>query len=261
MNETSDINKFIHALYFGNSGERRAAARQLVQIGDAAVEPLISALQSEYGPARATAAWALGEIGGSLVRTPLKTAVKDADPQVRKRAAEALGKTDASIVKLVKLALVKPTSHTCSRAFGFVGALLSGIKRILKNAIFRIINSVNLFLGRGVYNDAILSSYYSDYGRGHGMTVDINLEKLHSMLPAQAPCEECGAILQKPPLSLLFVGSCPQCHHIQEYARQSYHAAQAKLVRRQLRLSKKLCQHFESYLKKEHKTLHRSYRR
>jgi HEAT repeat protein len=64
----------------------------LVAEGEAAVEPLITALTLDDAHVRSEAAWALGHIGDARAVEPLVTALADADHQVRLAAAEALGR-------------------------------------------------------------------------------------------------------------------------------------------------------------------------
>jgi beta-lactamase regulating signal transducer with metallopeptidase domain len=61
------------------------------QIG---IEALIAALRDASSEVRATAAWALGNVGTRAAADPLAAALSDPSVQVRKRAAWALGNSD-----------------------------------------------------------------------------------------------------------------------------------------------------------------------
>jgi hypothetical protein len=93
----------IDQLYKGNSSSRRAVARKLVSLGKGAVYPVIEALQSDNAPVRATAAWILGQIGDRRVIKALMKAKNDSDPQVQKRAIEALSKTAPIVIMFLKI--------------------------------------------------------------------------------------------------------------------------------------------------------------
>ena len=69
---------------------RYAAARELIEIGAPAVEPLVRALGSAVPYARRSAAWALGQIGHRAAVEPLIRVLGDADAGARGEAAEAL---------------------------------------------------------------------------------------------------------------------------------------------------------------------------
>jgi HEAT repeat protein len=71
-----------------------AAARALVQIGSASLDPLIKALASSAAVARRNAAWALGALDDQRAVTPLVGSLKDSEPNVREQAAWALGAID-----------------------------------------------------------------------------------------------------------------------------------------------------------------------
>jgi len=68
-----------------------AAARALVHIGSASVEPLVKTLASPAAVARRNAAWALGALDDQRAVTPLIGSLKDRDASVRAQAAWALG--------------------------------------------------------------------------------------------------------------------------------------------------------------------------
>lgn len=70
-----------------------AAARALGQIGGAAVEPLLKALESGSGLVRATVAETLGGSGDPRVVAPLVALLGDDDQRLRSAAANALGRT------------------------------------------------------------------------------------------------------------------------------------------------------------------------
>jgi HEAT repeat protein len=68
-----------------------AAARALVHIGSASVDPLIKTLANSSAIARRNAAWALGALDDQRAVTPLIGSLRDSDPNVREQAAWALG--------------------------------------------------------------------------------------------------------------------------------------------------------------------------
>jgi HEAT repeat protein len=72
----------------------QAAARALVHIGSASLDPLIKALASSAAVARRNAAWALGALDDRRAVTPLIGSLKDSDPNVREQASWALGAID-----------------------------------------------------------------------------------------------------------------------------------------------------------------------
>lgn len=71
---------------------RVQAGEFLIQMGSAAVRPLIEALQNPHYPARPLIASTLGQIGDRRAVEPLIHALKDQDKLVRYHAALALGK-------------------------------------------------------------------------------------------------------------------------------------------------------------------------
>src|SRR5215467_11160530 len=85
-----DVQSLIKALgYQKRDNVRQAAAEALGKVGAPAVEPLIAALKEGYMHAAATEA--LSKIGAPAVE-PLIAALKDQEINVRKAAAEVLGK-------------------------------------------------------------------------------------------------------------------------------------------------------------------------
>ncbi|MGB9181823.1 MAG: HEAT repeat domain-containing protein [Pyrinomonadaceae bacterium] len=75
------------------------AAVGLSAIGQASVEPLITAARSDKAHARANALFALGLLKGARTVEPLIAGLKDADKEVRARAAWGLGlKQDERVV-------------------------------------------------------------------------------------------------------------------------------------------------------------------
>ena len=71
-----------------------AAARALVHIGSASLDPLIKTLASPVAVARRNAAWALGALDDQRAVAPLVGSLKDSDPNVREQASWALGAID-----------------------------------------------------------------------------------------------------------------------------------------------------------------------
>jgi HEAT repeat protein len=75
---------------------RMAATGALIQIGYPAVPGLVKALFDRNNAVRRASAKALGKIGSERAITPLKVAVRDTDPTVRKMCQEALDRLEAS---------------------------------------------------------------------------------------------------------------------------------------------------------------------
>jgi HEAT repeat protein len=90
--EKEKINRYIKEM--GSKSKtptRDSYMRQLVDMGQKAVDPLIDALENSSDQMiRAYSALALGNIGDKSAKTPLKRAFKDKDAEVRARAAEGL---------------------------------------------------------------------------------------------------------------------------------------------------------------------------
>lgn len=90
MNQTGSAD--LHTLTSGSDEEREAAVQELSCQGDAFIEPLAALLTgAQDATARWWAARALAEIGGQAAVAPLVQALEDADPDVRACAALALG--------------------------------------------------------------------------------------------------------------------------------------------------------------------------
>jgi hypothetical protein len=82
----------IRALGSEKLSTRDKAADALIEMGEAAVEPLIEALGHRNGHIRANAAWVLGQLKDERSIEPLIKALKDGSSDVRAYAALALGK-------------------------------------------------------------------------------------------------------------------------------------------------------------------------
>lgn len=82
----------IEKLGSNNSTTRDRAADRLVDMGEAAVDMLIAALNDRSGNIRANAAWVLGQIKDKKAVEPLIKAARDRSAKVRSYAALALGK-------------------------------------------------------------------------------------------------------------------------------------------------------------------------
>lgn len=95
---------------------RLASARELVNIGATAVEPLIGVLQDDNPTVRRYAAWALGEIKDARAAKPLVAALGDEDGFVQNSAAEALGKIGEPSVESLMAALEDENSTVRRRA-------------------------------------------------------------------------------------------------------------------------------------------------
>lgn len=74
----------------GDEGQRWEAARTLVQEGQKAIAPLAGILRGGWAEGRKMAAWALGQIGSAQGAAALVTALGDAEPDVRWKAAVSL---------------------------------------------------------------------------------------------------------------------------------------------------------------------------
>lgn len=109
----------------GNEQERKGTIEVLVLLGEEAVEPLLSALRESNADIRKSAAEALGKIGNPRVIEPLIVVLSDLDSSVRYSAALALGKTgDARAFGPLITALsdINPLSRTSAAvALGEIG--------------------------------------------------------------------------------------------------------------------------------------------
>lgn len=86
------IARLIEQLAAEDEVVRLQAGEFLIQMGSAAVRPLIDTLRNPYYPARPLVASTLGQIGDRRAVEPLIEALRDPDKLVRYHAALALGK-------------------------------------------------------------------------------------------------------------------------------------------------------------------------
>lgn len=86
------INELINELGDSSRRIRQRVERELVKLGEPAVEPLIEALKNENRRARWRAANALGKIKDTRAIKPLIHSFGDDNVYVKVRVAEALGK-------------------------------------------------------------------------------------------------------------------------------------------------------------------------
>jgi len=99
----------IAALGYEFNEQRGPAAKALVRIGTAAVEPLIAALKDKNGTISAAVAQMLGDIGDTRAIEPLLGALRDGKKAVRQSAARALGQVeDPRAVEPLIAALADP---------------------------------------------------------------------------------------------------------------------------------------------------------
>jgi HEAT repeat protein len=104
-----------------------AAARALVHIGSASLDPLIKTLASPAAVARRNAAWALGALDDQRAVTPLIGSLRDSDPNVREQAAWALGAIDdANAVDGLVAALKDSDAGVREQAAWALGAIGDG---------------------------------------------------------------------------------------------------------------------------------------
>lgn len=89
--EQEFITNWIGRLNIADEAGRQAAAQTLVQAGSAALNDLYVTLVMGAAPARESAAWALGQLGGPEAVTALCDALHDSVEAVRISAARALG--------------------------------------------------------------------------------------------------------------------------------------------------------------------------
>jgi hypothetical protein len=73
-----------------DSAVRKAVVMELINFGEAAIDPLIALLMDEDSDVRVHAATALGWVGGKDAVQPLLVALEDSNPYVRRYAARAL---------------------------------------------------------------------------------------------------------------------------------------------------------------------------
>ena len=91
--DPNNLDKIIkHLGYRKDAKIRESIIQGLVKIGEPAIKPLISALNSKEENVKVDAIEALGEIGDEAAVVPLITALEDEGEKVRKEAADALGK-------------------------------------------------------------------------------------------------------------------------------------------------------------------------
>lgn len=91
----------------------RLAAEALAAIGEAALGPLVTALEDSPAAGRASAALVLGDLGDKRAVAPLAGALKDKAPAVRSAAAESLGKlADRAALDGLAAALRQDESET-----------------------------------------------------------------------------------------------------------------------------------------------------
>lgn len=121
-----------------------AAARALVRIGNASVDPLIAALTSSAAVARRNAAWALGALDDQRAVTPLVASLKDSAPNVREQASWALGAIDDARAVQPLISALRDTSSSVRRQAAWaLGALddahaVDGLVAALKDSDARV---------------------------------------------------------------------------------------------------------------------------
>jgi HEAT repeat protein len=92
----SAIPSLLKALRADDMYLRMATTGALIKIGKPAVPGLVKALFDRNKAVRRASAKALGKIGSERAISPLRVAVKDRDPSVRKMCQEALDRLQAS---------------------------------------------------------------------------------------------------------------------------------------------------------------------
>jgi HEAT repeat protein/protein-S-isoprenylcysteine O-methyltransferase Ste14 len=105
-----------------NRAEKRRAAGLLAEIGEPAIESLLSLLEDKDAVVRAYSAGALGSMKSDRAVPPLIELLKDTDPYVRRTAADSLGRTGSSqAVQPLIEALQDPTRDMANAAVGALG--------------------------------------------------------------------------------------------------------------------------------------------
>ncbi len=90
--DNPEVREMIRQIRAGDANERRQAARKLGELGDqAAVEPLVEALDDHQAAVQLEAARALGKLKSPKATESLIDALNDETMAVRKAAADALG--------------------------------------------------------------------------------------------------------------------------------------------------------------------------
>lgn len=121
-----------------------AAARALVHIGSASLDPLIKTLASPVAVARRNAAWALGALDDQRAVTPLVGSLKDSDPNVREQASWALGAIDDARAVQPLITVLNDTSPRVRRQAAWaLGAIddasaVDGLVAALKDSDARV---------------------------------------------------------------------------------------------------------------------------
>jgi hypothetical protein len=107
------VKPLIAALASADESARSAAAQELVQIGGAAVEPLVECLRytADHKGAGDMACWALGEIGDPRGIRTLIGALASAEPGVGPSASKALVRIGSPAVDLLIGALQNPNAE------------------------------------------------------------------------------------------------------------------------------------------------------
>src|SRR5215510_1908361 len=89
--DSERLTKLIETLSSSDSDTREAAAIEVLEMGEKAVDSLIAALKNPNWQVRYYAAWALGQIGDKRAVEPLITALHDENETVQDWATSALG--------------------------------------------------------------------------------------------------------------------------------------------------------------------------
>ncbi len=107
MTSKEELNKLIDELKHKNAKNRLEASKKLEELGEEAIEPLVTLLHDESDAIRRIAAFTLGKIQSERSIDPLVEALGDVSIDVRKTSAQALNRIGAPAVK----SLVRALSH------------------------------------------------------------------------------------------------------------------------------------------------------
>jgi HEAT repeat protein len=173
-----------HAILESDAPATRAwASRVLGMIGDAsATAALVDRLQDPHEQVRASAAEALGRLGGPRALHPLvDRALRDPTPHVRAQAAASLGKLgEAGALDALTAALDDPNYDTRIRALEAVETIrpadLLPLERALRNPSVEVRRRAALALERVGYLDARVAELESDATASHKRALDAIVE-------------------------------------------------------------------------------------
>jgi len=153
--EQRKIDRYINEMGVrAKSPARDAFSKMLVQIGTPAVEPLIYNLKNNSDMMiRAYSALTLAEIGDKSAEGPIKSTLRDKEPEVRARAAEALTKLVSSkaipdLIEMLKDLDATPRESAQNCLVGLSDASMNPMIECLSQSNPSLRNQARIILGR-----------------------------------------------------------------------------------------------------------------